>query len=72
MEVNRNCKQCGANTLPTIADLRIMQKEKKISNIKLANLTQLDAGLLSRIMRGLNKTNVDYYFKIKQSIESFN
>jgi predicted transcriptional regulator len=66
-----NCTQCGANTLPTIADLRVMQKQKKISNIKLATLTQLDAGLLSRIMRGVNKTNVDYYFKIKQSIENY-
>jgi hypothetical protein len=67
-----NCKCCGAKELPTIADLRIMQKDKKISNIKLSKLTNLDAGLLSRIMRGLNKTNVEYYFKIKKQIEGYN
>ena len=67
-----NCKHCGAKELPTIADLRAMQKNKKISNIKLAKLTELDAGLLSRIMRGLNKTNVEYYFKIKKQIEGYN
>jgi predicted transcriptional regulator len=67
-----NCKHCGAKELPTIADLRIMQKDKKISNIKLSKLTNLDAGLLSRIMRGKNKTNVEYYFKIKKQIEGYN
>ena len=67
-----NCKCCGEKELPTIADLRIMQKNKKISNIKLANLTDLDAGLLSRIMRGINKTNVEYYFRIKKQIEGYN
>ena len=67
-----NCKHCGAKELPTIADLRLMQKDKKISNIKLSKLTNLDAGLLSRIMRGLNKTNVEYYFKIKKQIEGYN
>ena len=66
-----NCKHCGAKELPTISDLRVMQKSKNITNIKLANLTQLDAGLLSRIMRGKNKTNVEYYFKIKKQIEGY-
>jgi hypothetical protein len=65
------CKFCGAGPLPTIKDLRILQISKKLNNIQLANLTQLDKGLTSRIMRGLNDTSVTNYFKIKKAIEDY-
>jgi hypothetical protein len=65
------CKFCGSGPLPTIEDLRILQISKKLTNIQLANLTQLDKGLTSRIMRGLNDTSVTNYFKIKKAIEEY-
>ena len=65
------CKFCGAGELPTIKQLRLIQINKKLTNIQLANLTELDKGLTSRIMRGLNDTSVTNYFKIKKAIEEY-
>lgn len=65
------CKFCGSGPLPTIKELRLLQISKKITNIQLATLTELDKGLTSRIMRGLNDTSVTNYFKIKKAIEEY-
>jgi hypothetical protein len=65
------CKFCGAGELPTIKQLRLIQVNKKLTNIQLATLTELDKGLTSRIMRGLNDTSVTNYFKIKKAIEDY-
>ena len=66
-----NCEYCGKNTLPTIKDLRALQISKGLNNNKLANLTQLDKGLVSRTMRGITAPNVNYYFKLKKAIEEY-
>ena len=66
-----NCEYCGKNPLPTIKDLRTLQISKGLNNNKLATLTQLDKGLVSRTMRGLNAPNVNYYFKLKKAIEEY-
>ena len=65
------CEHCGKNTLPTIKDLRTLQISKGLNNNKLATLTKLDKGLVSRTMRGLNAPNVNYYFKLKKAIEEY-
>ena len=65
------CKFCGSGELPTIKQLRVIQINKKLTNIRLATLTELDKGLTSRIMRGLNDTSVTNYFKIKKAIEEY-
>lgn len=65
------CEFCGKNPLPTIKDLRELQISKGLTNNKLATLTQLDKGLISRTMRGITAPNVNYYFKIKKVIEEY-
>jgi len=65
------CEHCGKYHLPTIAKLRVMQVNKKLTNIALATATGLDKGLMSRIMRGVNDTTVTNYFKIKKVIEEY-
>ena len=65
------CEHCGKNTLPTIKDLRELQISKGLNNNKLATLTQLDKGLVSRTMREITAPNVNYYFKLKKAIEEY-